>query len=67
MKDKRITYLASRKDALELINVLIAADALVVPGGTKKAERYQAICAMVNDTTNELYSEIYGEPFSGGS
>ena len=66
LKDKRITYLASRKDALALIDVLIAADALVLPGGTKKAERYQAVCAMVNDTTQEMYSEIYGEPFAGG-
>jgi len=66
LKDKRITYLASRKDALALIDVLIAADALVLPGGTKKAERYQAVCAMVNDTTQEMYSEIYGENFAGG-
>lgn len=65
LKDKRITYLASRKDALELVSTLVAADALTLP--TKKIDRYQAICSLVNDTTQELYAELYGEPFAGGA
>ena len=65
LKDKRITYLASRKDALSLVAVLTANEAITLPA--KKADKYGALCSLVNDITNEMFYEVYGENFEGSA
>lgn len=50
-KDFRITYLASRKDALALVAMLIPLDVLPIP--TKKADKADAILGYVN-----YYSDV---------
>ena len=60
-KDKRITFLACRKDALEVLKVAVSQDALTLP--TKKADKLEAIILLVDELANRLYSGVYDEPF----
>lgn len=63
LKDKRITYLASRKDAIEITRLAIDKDALPLPA--KKEARLEVIIAFVDETTAAMYERVYGEPFTG--
>lgn len=63
LKDKRITYLASRKDAIELARLAIDKDAIILP--TKKQDRLEVIVALVDELTGTMYQRIYGEEFTG--
>ena len=62
LKDKRITMLASRKDAIELMGLMISSDSFQLP--TKKADRYDVVMEQVSNMTQDLYVAIYGEPYS---
>ena len=61
LKDKRITHLACRKDAIALFGIFVEKDAITLP--TKKADRVDIILESVAKLTNELYSEVYSAPF----
>jgi hypothetical protein len=61
LKDKRITMLACRKDAISLVNIIAEKDALTLP--TKKADRMEAILLLVDELTEGLYSKIYSTPY----
>lgn len=62
-KDRRITYLASRKDALELVRMAVDTDSLTLP--TKKADRLDVLVAFVDEMSDKLFKQIYGESFNG--
>ena len=61
LKDKRITYLACRKDAIAIIGAMVDTTSLPLP--TKKDERYEAILALVDELTSGFYSKVYSSPF----
>jgi len=61
LKDKRITYLACRKDAIAIIQAMVDTTSLPLP--TKKDERYEAILALVDELTSGFYSKVYSSPF----
>ena len=61
MKDKRITFLACRKDAIELIKIAASQDALTLP--TKKADKLESIMKLVDVMADELYLGVYDSPF----
>lgn len=65
LKDKRITYLACRKDALAMADIMVRTDAITLPPASKKADRYEVVINLVDELTNESYQKIYGEPFAG--
>jgi len=59
-----IQYQSSRKDAIEVIGVALAHDALPLP--TKKSDRYDAIVAAVNDLTGVFYADVSKTVANGG-
>ena len=61
LKDKRITYLACRKDAIAIIQAMVDTTSLPLP--TKKDERYEAILALVDELTSGFYSKVYSSSF----
>jgi uncharacterized protein YkvS len=63
LKDKRITYLASRKDAIEITRLCADKDAFVLPA--KKSDRMDVILEFIDELTGTMYEKIYGEPFTG--
>ena len=65
LKDKRITYLACRKDALAMADILVKTDAMVLPPASKKADRYQVILDLVDELTDVSYQKVYGESYTG--
>ena len=62
LKDKRITFLASRKDALELAKLLIDNGGFTLP--TAKAGKLEAVTGLVDELTDSYYTSVYGESFS---
>lgn len=56
-KDRRIVYLASRKDALNLTELLIANDALKLPA--KIADKMGVIVETVKQLTDDLFEDVY--------
>lgn len=63
LKDKRITFLACRKDAIQLATIAADKDAITLP--TKKSDRLAVIMELVNTLTNDLYEQVYDSPFNG--
>lgn len=59
-KDRRITFLACRKDSLELIKLGIETGAIKLPS---KGDKYDAMLDVVNRVANDLYSGIYGDDY----
>lgn len=55
-KDTRITYLASRKDALELVKLAVQADAIDF-GKAKKGEKYDMLRMYLNRETARMARE----------
>lgn len=60
-KDRRITYLACRNSSLALVSAAVASDSVSLP--TKKADRFDVLKELVQDTTEEYFEDIYGAPF----
>ena len=58
-KDKRITFLASRKDSIEIIRVALQEGALKL--GAK--DKLETLLSQVDKLANDLYLEVYNEPF----
>lgn len=65
LKDKRITYLACRKDALALADIMVRTDSITLPPASKKADRYQVLIDLVEELTNNYFEKLYGEPYTG--
>lgn len=63
-RDISIRYQSSRKDALQLTEILLANDALAVPA--KKADKADAIIAFVEDVTNQFYVKLQDVMDAGG-
>lgn len=61
MKDKRITYLASRKDALELAGIALSNEAFKLP--TKQSDKFEALALLVNELTDTFYNDVYGTSY----
>jgi hypothetical protein len=60
-KDKRITFLACQKDAIQLAAIAVQSDALTLPA--KKADRLEALVGLVGELSNDLYKGIYDEDY----
>ena len=63
-KDKRITFLACRKDAIEIMKMALDRDALTLP--TKKADRMETLVELVDTLANDLYGGVYDSEFKLG-
>lgn len=61
LKDKRITYLASRKDALELAGIALSNEAFKLP--TKQSDKFEALALLVNELTDTFYNDVYGTSY----
>ena len=57
-KDRRITYLASRRDAIEFVKFLIGTESVPLPA--KKAEKADAIHEYVKHYSNKFVDDAYG-------
>ena len=60
-KDKRISFLACRKDALVLAGLALEHKAFVMP--TKAADKLETLQSFVDTLTLDLYSGVYNEPY----
>lgn len=61
-RQSSIIYQSSRKDALELVNVLIAQDALPISSAKTaagKAKRYEEIMALVDKLTVQYFYDVH--------
>ena len=58
-KDRRITFLACRKDSIEMTKMALQEGALKL-GAKNKLE---VLIASVDELANDLYSGVYDEPF----
>jgi hypothetical protein len=63
LKDKRITWMASKNQAIAILGLDLAAGVVTLPA--KKAEKLAALMSLVDDMAQEFYETIYGEPFGG--
>jgi len=59
-KDRRITYLASRRDAIEFVKAAIQMELLPLP--TKKAEKADVFHEYVKEYANRFVDDAYGVP-----
>lgn len=66
-KDARITFLACRNTAVEIVKLAFDKDMLTIP--TKKADRMEVLLAAVDQVANDLYSGamsgVYGKQSLG--
>jgi len=59
MKDKRITFLACRKDAIALTQLGVECGALKLPA----KDKFAALVGIATQTSEDLFQTIYGEVF----
>ncbi len=60
-KDKRITFLACRKDALSLTAMALEHKAITLP--TKAGEKLETLQSFIDTLTEDLYAAVYQVPY----
>lgn len=65
-RDISILYQSSRKDAIPTLALLLEQGAIKLPADTKKADRYDAILALVDELTARFYLKAKAATDAGG-
>ena len=63
-RDISIGYQSSRKDAIQIVSSLIAADAIALPA--KKADKYGAFLALIDEVTAKCFNDLQTVVKAGG-
>ena len=64
-RDVSIQFQSSRKDAIQIVGIMLANDALPIKA-TKPEDKYDIILATTKELTNQLYSDVVSVTASGG-
>ena len=65
-RDVSIVFQSSRKDALALLPVLLAQEAIIFPKSAKTADKYDALVAIVYELTVQNYMQVQDAIANGG-